>query len=129
VIAVLGRLAALAGAPLMALGAVWLLLLAVIGTSLLRSPNPDPALDGDPCCWYPDNWLQVALGAFGVLALVVIALALVGLAAALLWVAVSGRSPELVRRHQSKLGLILFFGFGGVFSLPMVLAFAMSLFG
>jgi hypothetical protein len=121
------RAAALAGAPLAALAALGILLLAVIATSLLRAPNADPTLDGDPCCPHPDSWLEVAFGALATIALVVVALALIMLAVALGWVGVTGRAPKLARRHQDSLGLVVFASAGGLFSLPMVLAFAMSL--
>jgi hypothetical protein len=122
------RAASLLGAPLAALAALGILLVAFIATSLLRAPNPDPMLDGDPCCPYPDSWLEVAFGTLLFIALVVVALALILLAVALSWVALTGQAPELVRRHQAKLGIVLFTAAGGLFSLPMLLAFAMSLF-
>jgi hypothetical protein len=121
------RAAALAGAPIAAMSALGTLLLAFIATSLLRAPNSDPTLDGGPCCPHPDNWLEVALGALASVALVVVALALIMLAVALGWVAVTGQAPKLVQRHQERLGLALFAAAGGLFSLPMLLASAMSL--
>jgi hypothetical protein len=59
-------------APVAALAALWTLVVALIATSLLRVPNADPALDGDPCCAYPDTWGDVALGVFSLAALALV---------------------------------------------------------
>jgi hypothetical protein len=98
-------LAAVAG-PLFAVAAAWTFAVALIATSLLRSPNPDPALDGDPCCPHPDTWGEVVLGLFSAAALAVVSLGLAVLAVAFGGVAVTGSPPMLLRRHRRKLGML-----------------------
>ena len=98
------RAFAAVAAPLAAVAALWTFAVTLVATSLLRSPNADPALDGDPCCPHPDTWGEVALGAFSVAALAVVVLGLLALAVALAGVAVAGNPPMLLRRHPSALG-------------------------
>ena len=97
------RLAAAAGAAAALLAALWTALLAMVASSLLRVPNADPALDGDPCCPHPDTWGQVALGALAVGVLVFAALALLVATSTLTGIAASGSLPPSVRRQARAL--------------------------
>lgn len=97
---------------------------ALIATSLLRVPNADPALDGDPCCPYPNTWGDVLLGAFGVAALAVVALGLLTLAVAMGGVAAAGRQPALLRRHRRIVRVLALASAVCAFALPVVWAVA-----
>jgi hypothetical protein len=112
------------GAPVSAVAALWTFAVALIATSLLRSPNVDPALDGDPCCPHPDTWGDVVLGVFSVAALAVVGVGLVVLAVALGGVAVTGNVPMLLRRRQSKLGMLAVACVVCAFAVPVVWAVA-----
>jgi hypothetical protein len=57
----------------------WVSLVAGIYTSAFQSPNPDPALDGDPCCGHPDTWGNVIVGGIHFAALAIVALGLLTL--------------------------------------------------
>jgi hypothetical protein len=120
----LRRAFAALAAPLAAVAALWTFGVTLVATSLLRSPNADPALDGDPCCPHPDTWADVALGAFSVAALVVVVLGLLALAVALGGVAVAGNPPTFLRRHPSVLGWFAAACVACVFALPVVWAVA-----
>jgi hypothetical protein len=73
---------------------------ASICTSYFRSPNPDPSLDGDPCCADPDTWWDVVTGRAYFLALAIVAVGLVLLTTTLASVALTGSEPEFVRRRR-----------------------------
>ncbi len=62
---------------------------------LVATQRPDPAVpDGDPCCWHPDTWGQVAAGlAFGVGTLIA-CVALICGAVALGRYATTGKLPN-----------------------------------
>jgi hypothetical protein len=96
----LKRLAALAWGGVALGAAAPLSLLAVFAAAGLAKPNPDPALDGDPCCAHPDTWGDVAATAFFAAASSIVVLGLVGLAAILVWSAVEGGLPPAVRRSR-----------------------------
>jgi len=88
------------------LAALWIFALALITTSLLRSPDPTSGLDGDPCCEFPDTWAEVALGALWFVALVALGLGLATLAVALGGTAVRGRAPQFMQRHRRRLAML-----------------------
>ena len=120
------RAFAFVASPIAAAAGLWLLMPAFISTSLLRAPNPDPALDGEPCCPYPDTWIDVALGGALVIALVLIAVGLIALAIALGGVAFTGKPPALLRRHGPKLTTAALASASCLFVAPMLWALSAS---
>jgi hypothetical protein len=72
---------------------IGLLAAALAGTGLvlfgigLAAQIPDPLVaDGDPCCWHPDTWGEVATGsALGLVYLMIVGMLFAGAAAMLRW--------------------------------------------
>jgi hypothetical protein len=79
---------------------LWVALLALIYSAALRRPNPDPRLDGDPCCGYPDTWGDVLGGGTYTIAIASVAIGLLVAGAALLRSAAKVRVPGFVRRRR-----------------------------
>jgi hypothetical protein len=100
------RLAAAAGAASSLLAALWTALFALVATALLRVPDADPRLDGDPCCPHPDTWGDVAIGAGAVAILALVVSALLVLTWTLAAIAASGSPPPFVQRHARSLRLL-----------------------
>jgi hypothetical protein len=79
---------------------LWVALLALVYSAALRRPNPNPRLDGDPCCGHPDTWSDVLVGGTYTIAIASVAIGLLVAGAALLRSAATGRAPGLVRRRR-----------------------------
>jgi hypothetical protein len=77
---------------------MWVTLLALIFSAAFQTPNPDPGLDGDPCCGYPDTWTDVAVGGAYFLATLIAAIGFMGAGVTCLVAAVRGRVPDRARR-------------------------------
>jgi len=91
----------LAGVVLILAGA-WVSLLAFLYAAVaFREPNPDPSLDGDPCCDHPDTWTDVAVGSVYFAATAVAALGLIGCGLMLWWAAQRGSVPPQLRRSKA----------------------------
>ncbi len=70
---------------------------------LVAAQRPDPAIpDGDPCCGHPDTWGEVVQGVGYGVALSLIGGGLLLLAAILLAIAVTGRSPAWTARTSVR---------------------------
>jgi hypothetical protein len=91
------RFAALVAAVLAFVVGTAALVIAALSLTAFQRPDPDPALDGDPCCWHPDTWTDVAVGGgfFAVVAFV--AFAFLGASGLLVASAVLGRFPASLR--------------------------------
>jgi hypothetical protein len=73
-------------------------------TTLAAAQRPDPSIpNGDPCCWHPDTWAQVAGGLAYAAGTVMACAALVYVAVALGRFAWSGTWQHL--RRGCRLGL------------------------
>ena len=94
------RFASSAVGVLSVLAGLWVSLLALIYTSALQRPDPNPALDGDPCCAHPDSWGEVAIGGVYFIATAIAAIGLVGGGVILVWSAMGGGVPERVKRSR-----------------------------
>jgi hypothetical protein len=80
---------------------LWVAALALIYTSYFRSPNPDPSLDGDPCCAHPDTWWDVVMGGAYFLAVATVAVGLALLTTTLASVALTGTQPAFLRGRRA----------------------------
>jgi hypothetical protein len=98
------RVTALVGAVMAIIFGSFAAMLALLYTSELRSPDPDPRLDGDPCCGYPDTWADVAIGGVYFLVVAFVALAALGAGGILASGAILGRFPAGLRRRERLLG-------------------------
>ena len=88
------------------LAGCWVILLALVLSAALRQPNPDPSLDGEPCCAYPDTWADVAIGAGYTVATAIAAVGIIGLGVVAMTSAVQNQIPTRVRRS----GFLRWFG-------------------
>ena len=101
--AAIARIGLAAAALAALLAAAWVALLAVIYTTYFQSPDPNQALDGDPCCAHPDTWTDVIIGGVYFSAVTVASLGFLTLGIVLGWSALRGGVPTPVRRRARAL--------------------------
>jgi hypothetical protein len=116
------RVGAFACGVISVLCGTWVSLLALIYSSALRLPDPDPALDGDPCCGYPDTWSEVVLGGTYAVATGIAALGLITAGGLLIWSAmINGLPPRVRGSRLLRAGGVLAVACGAAVPLSWVL--------
>lgn len=96
------RISAAAVGSAAALFGLWVCVIAGIYTSAFQRPDPNPALDGDPCCFYPDNWGEVLIGSIYFIAILSAGLGLLAAGSALSKFGATGRLPRYARTRTAR---------------------------
>jgi hypothetical protein len=98
------------------------LALSVLTTVLLRAPDPDPSLDGDPCCGHPDTWTDVIVGGGFFTVEAFVALTVLGGSGVMATAAILGRFPAALRGRGRVVRRIAAAAALGVVAVPATLA-------
>jgi hypothetical protein len=86
---------------------LWVILLAGIYSSAFQHPDPNPALDGDPCCGHPDTWGDVLAGGIYFAATLSVALGLLAAAVTLVPALREALEGRFDAHHALWVGAIL----------------------
>ena len=97
------RLLSTASSLLLGVAGLWVCLLALLYTTAFQRPDPNPALDGDPCCGHPDTWGDVVVGSVYFAATLSAAIGLLAASTALGMHAATGKSPQLAHTRRARL--------------------------
>jgi hypothetical protein len=99
--------AALAGIALAGVALYGLAFIELTALISLETPNPDPSLDAEPCCEYPDTWDEVHEGIAWMFGLAIVdALVVCAAGASLKW-ALTGRLPGWRRLILVPIGAVV----------------------